>query len=190
MGRSVSYATGSVHIAYSHIECDEYYCSGCGQTFNEYETRDAEHGDYEYDPASEEQDTVECCPHCKAHEDNCSKQDPQDDWDYYVDDFRSMMKRAFPSLNDCDEWVGREDHALLENRHCYIGVSEYCGLVSMWVVPKDADWREEHVANLRDRWISQIERKFYDTANQCFGTALRKLGSFSNGEGVYERIAA
>jgi hypothetical protein len=192
MGRSVSYATGSKHIAYSHLSIDTYYCSHCGETFNEYDTRDAQPGEYGYDSGqpSEEQAAVDCCPHCKAHEDDCSTQDQQSEWDYHVDDFRSMMKQAFPSLEDCDEWVGREDHALLCNRHCYIGVSEYCGLVSMWVKPKDDDWRDDDKAGLRDRWIDQIERKFYTTANQCFGTALRKLGHFSNGEGVYERIAA
>lgn len=191
MGRSVSYATGSVHIAYSHLSIDTYYCSGCGDTFDEFDTRDAEAGDCEHNEFSDDQETVKCCPHCKAHEDNCSMQDHQSEWDYYVDDFRSMMKQAFPSLDECDKWVGREDHALLENQYAFFGVSEYCGLVSMWVQPKDPHYSENESWDARrDHWIAQIERKFHETANLCFGTAIRKLGSFSNGEGVYERIAA
>lgn len=174
MGRSVSYANRSEHIAYSHIECDAYYCSHCGETFNEYGQQDEE----------------DCCPHCAASADECSPQDPSDDWDWYCEDFQREMKRAFPSLSECDEWVGREDRALLENRFCRIGVSEYCGLVSMWVQPKDDDWRDDDKVGMRDHWISQIGPKFYKVAGKCFGTALRRLGTFSNGEGVYQAIAA
>lgn len=175
MGRSVSYAPRSEHIAYSAIECDRYYCSHCGDTFNEYGQQDEE----------------DCCPSCAASADECYEQDPSDDWGWYVDEFRAAMKRAFPSLDNCDEWVGDEDHALLENDYCYIGVSEYCSLVSMWVQPKDPHYSENESWDARrDHWITQIGPKFHRTANQCFGTAIRKLGSFSNGEGVYQRIAA
>lgn len=173
MGRSVSYAPRSEHIAYSHLDADRYYCSHCGDTFNEYGQQDGE----------------DCCPNCAASADECSEQDPSDDWDWYCEDFQREMIRAFPSLSECDEWVDREDHALLENNHCYIGVSEYCGLVSMWVQPKEPDWRDTSTG-LRDHWIAQIGPKFHKVAGTCFGTALRKLGSFSNGEGVYQRIAA
>lgn len=191
MGRSVSYASHSEHIAYSHLDADRYYCSCCGETFNEYDTRDAKPGEYEHDPESELQEDVQCCPKCEAHKDDCSEQDPSDDWDYYCEDFQREMIRAFPSLSECDEWVGREDHALLENDYCRIGVSEYCGLVSMWVQPKDPHYSENESWDARrDHWIAQIGPKFHKVAGTCFGTALRKLGSFSNGEGVYERIAA
>ena len=191
MGRSVSYADNSEHIAYSYLECDRYYCGECSDTFNEYGTRDAKPGDYGYDAGQpdDEQVSVNCCPHCQAHEDECSEQDPSDNWSYYCEDLQREMIQAFPSLSECDEWVGREDHALLENNHCYIGVSEYCGLVSIWVQPKEPDWRDTSTG-LRDRWIAQIGPKFHKVSNTCFGTALRKLGSFSNGEGVYQRIAA
>ena len=30
MGRSVSYASGAVHVAYSHLRLDEFYCSAYG----------------------------------------------------------------------------------------------------------------------------------------------------------------
>ncbi len=175
MGRSVSYANRSEHIAYSHIEQDAYYCSHCGETFNEYGQQDEE----------------DCCPNCAASADDCYPQDASDDWDWYVEDFQREMKRAFPSMSECDEWVGREDHALLENQYAFFGVSEYCGLVSMWVQPKDPHYSEnESWEARRDHWISQIGPKFYKVASTCFGTALRKMGTFSNGESVYQAIAA
>ena len=187
MGRSVSYASNSEHIAYSHTHQDAYYCSSCGDTFDEYASREARVGDYEFYSEEEEQEQVQCCPHCKAHNDECSEQDPSDDWDFYKRDFQRQMRLAFPSLETCDEWVDREDHALLENQYAYFGVSEYCGLVSMWVQPKDTPYREnDSWGNRRDHWISQIGRKFYKTAGTCFGTALNKVGTFSNGESFYQ----
>lgn len=110
----------------------------------------------------------------------------QYDWDDAVADFRSEMAQAFPSLSECDEWVGREDHALLENRYAYFGVSEYCGLVSMWVQPKEPDYYSSPgFEGLRDCWIEAIGPKFMKTAASCFGLALKQVGRFSNGEAVF-----
>jgi len=106
-----------------------------------------------------------------------------EEWNMFLEDVIFRGEDAFKSLTQCDEWLGAEDHALLENEFCYIGVSEYCGLVSIWLTPKDADcYTRGGWENVRDHWIGQVGPKF----NKVFGT-LRKLGSFSNGEGVYER---
>ena len=111
-----------------------------------------------------------------------------DDFDWHTEDFQREMRRAFPSLTECDEWVGHEDHALLENAYAYIGVSEYCGLVAMWVCEKDLDYRNEHLTGLRDRWLHQIQHKFRKVAQTCFGQALIKVGAFGNGEGFFAPI--
>lgn len=119
-----------------------------------------------------------------ALDDECDS----DDFAWHAEDFQREMRRAFPSLTECDEWVGREDHALLENTFAHFGVSEYCGLVAMWVCEKDLDWRDEHMVGLRDRWLSQVQQKFRKVAQSCFGRALVKTGTFSNGEGFFAPI--
>ena len=73
--------------------------------------------------------------------------------------------------------VGHEDHAILENGHCYIGVSEYCGLVSIWLVPKD------EYPDLSQKWCDQIGNKFYNLFSEY-----KHVATFSNGEAIYERI--
>lgn len=114
-------------------------------------------------------------------------EDEHDDYTYtdQMDYFREEVKRMFPSTWEQDEWLGREDHVLMANYHALFGMSEYCGLVSYWIVPRyDAgcSYRCGDISPaLTDRWIAQIEPKF----TSAFG-ALRKLGSMSNGEGVYE----
>jgi len=108
------------------------------------------------------------------------------EWEYFVDDLKEMAVNAFPSLTECDEWLGREDHAILENNFAYFGLSEYCGLVSVWFVLKDFDTYyedEQRLENLSENWLSTIEDKF----RSLFGE-LRKVAVFSNGETLYERV--
>ncbi len=100
-----------------------------------------------------------------------------------VEDLQEYAPTLWPSLRKCDEWLGREDHALLENDLAYMGISEYCGLVAVWIVPRTDRYGYESTANLCEAWCAQIEAKFLKT----FGT-LRKLGTMSNGESVFKRV--
>jgi len=191
MARSVSVASGAEHVAYSAIPAPGFWCDECGEHFPTKGERPALAGDDEFDADldADSQQDVGCCPHCKAHHDHVRTEDPSDDWDYYLDDFKREMRKAFPSLHADDRWLGREDHALLANDYCYIGASEYCGLVSMWVVPKEIDdysAEERSRIGRRDVWIKRIEDKFRKVAGSCFGQALIKQGTFSNGEGIFQ----
>jgi hypothetical protein len=94
---------------------------------------------------------------------------------------QDVASKHYPSLTPCDEWVDREDQAVLENRHCYIGVSEYCGLVSVWVQPKGED-RYSDPSGLALHWCGQINLR---PLAACFGTALISRGRFSNGEQIF-----
>jgi len=96
----------------------------------------------------------------------------------FIENFEETAKSLWPSFWKCDIWLDRENHAILENKHTYFGVSEYCGLVALWLVPKHEN------DPLAWRWISQIEKKF----NKMFGT-LRTIGYASNGECFFERIS-
>lgn len=110
-----------------------------------------------------------------------------DDFEYYRDDFADQMCKAFPSVSKCDEWLDREDHAVAENQFAYFGVSEYRGLVAMWVAAKDADYRDgAGWEALRDNWLSMIQQKFRKHAQTCFGQALYSVGRASNGEQFFQ----
>lgn len=111
-------------------------------------------------------------------------------FDSMVEDLQEYAPTLWPSLRKCDKWLDREDHALVENDLVYIGISEYCGLVAYWIVPKsdeyyDGGYSNAHVGNLCDRWAGQIKDKFVKT----FGK-YDKIGSMSNGEGVFRKNAA
>lgn len=103
------------------------------------------------------------------------------DFDDLVYDFRQHLEHLFPSTSMADEWIGREDHVLASNYNALFGMSEYCGLVSYWIAPfvEEGDPRY----GLCCHWIDQVSDKFV----KAFGE-LTKVGSMSNGEGVYRRI--
>jgi len=97
------------------------------------------------------------------------------DFDMEVECVKNAAASMFPSMCECSEWVGREDHAVLENGHAYIGYSAYCGLASIWLLPKDG--------SLAQAWVDQVSHKFMT----AFGEFV-KVGTFSNGEALYKRV--
>lgn len=107
------------------------------------------------------------------------------DWSDAIDNLKGVAQYRYKSLRSCDHWVGNEDHAILENDHAYIGVSEYCGLVAVWVVPKGAD-RYSDPSGLAMNWCNQISLR---PLAECFGTALHKQGTFSNGEAFFQPVS-
>lgn len=109
--------------------------------------------------------------------------DTEDEFEFEdaVEDFQEQVLDMFPSTHAENGWLGREDRILVANSHCHFGVSEYCGLVAYWVVPRgDAEHPE-----LAERWFNQIARRF----QRRFET-LNKIGTASNGESFFQEIAA
>jgi len=106
----------------------------------------------------------------------------QQEFEDFLFEYSEHARRLWPSLVECDTFISREDRAVLENNLVYVGLSEYCGLLSLWVVPKYECGGEPETTALADRWISQIENKFL----REFGELI-KLGTMSNGEAVFKR---
>lgn len=176
MARTVSVARGAVWALYTHLDFDNgriFECRKCG---HEHERDD-----------DTEPDACEACGNVGFY---VRERYPAElVWEDFIDNLRSAFKRQFRSLEDCDEWLGREDHALLENRHAYIGVSEYYGLVSVWCVAKEDDgWPPANIDALRERWAASIERTAARLL-ESFAPRLVKIGTFSNGEAIYRRAA-
>lgn len=171
MGRSVSRPTGAIAVCYRDV---------------------SEHG--RFDPHCEECDIIvgegDVCPSCGEDlEPGYDEFQAQEDWDDFVQWIRDTATAQWPSLEECDTWLDSEDHAILENGHCRIGVSSYCGLASIWLVSKADDhlnnwgYGDGPLANLADRWCAQIERKF----RELFGE-YQSIGTASNGEQFFRRV--
>ena len=106
-----------------------------------------------------------------------------DDWDWYVESLTDYARELWPSLTPCDEWLGREDHAILENELAYFGVSEYCGLAAIWAAPKEMHWSDTFD---REQFGRAWCRTIAPTFSRYFST-LDRLGGMSDGTSVYLR---
>lgn len=104
-----------------------------------------------------------------------------------VIDLRAALHKEFPSVTKDDRWLGNEDRVVASNSHAYFGLSEYCGLVSVWIVPREANYGNRN-DSLKLKWIASIDDKFHAIVRDVFGGELRRLGSASNGEAFFERV--
>ena len=172
MGRSVSTPSNTVLVEYLHLTQERYWCPECGNTFDE--------------TSSAEQACGHTCPHCGSMD--FQEQDHQLLFDDFDEDLKTLLAEAFPSLTPDEKWLGREDQALLSNSYAYFGWSEYCGLVAVWVSAKEPDYRASSAWEaMRDRWIASIEKRFAKTVGRAWGTHLIKVGTFSNGEVIFQK---
>lgn len=113
---------------------------------------------------------------------NVRELDPDYEWGEFVDSLRDNVIRHYPSFYDASYWLDREDHAILENYYAMVVVSEYMGLVSVSLVPKDHDPKSES-------WCRVNAPRWRERLHKAYGSmALRKIGTMSNGESVYEWV--
>jgi len=178
MGRSVSHPSNAQVVAFAHFE-NSYYCRTCAHC-REEET-DAEAGG--------------TCARCEAKNRNVDIQFDDDatgaNWDDNIGNLSGALRHAFPSLAPParDRWMGREDHVVLENSLAAVTVSEYCGLVAVCLVPERRDAYETRDDDpLSVQWIASAEPRFRKIVAETFGIELSHAGTFSNGEGVFQKV--
>jgi len=108
-----------------------------------------------------------------------------EDWDDMQINIIYALKAKYKSLINVQKWVPypyRESAIILENDHVQISISEYCGCGAISIfVRLDTEYPE-----LAEHWLDQT----WDGIQQIIGeyvTTLRKIGTFSNGESIYEK---
>ena len=107
-----------------------------------------------------------------------SEMDDEYDFECMIVNIMEILRRKMPSLQDSDEWIGREDRTILENDLVYIGTSTYCNIMSLWIVPK-----EYHI-QLAYNWINKVGHHVLQLGD------LYKTGTMSNGVSVYKHKEA
>lgn len=105
-------------------------------------------------------------------------------YDDFMMNLLCEIKARLKSYDDANTWEGREVHIILDNRLCNIGISEYCGCWSLSVAPKDDNYDNSY--NLSRNHAGQIRKTLEKCLVNSGAKILNKLGTFSNGESVYE----
>lgn len=100
------------------------------------------------------------------------------DFDLLLEDIREHVMYKYPDFEAVDEWEDRDVNVILQSPLVEIAVAEYRGVISLSVrTLEDAD---------QDKASTWIEH-FFKRAIAPWAKA-RKVGTFSNGEAVYEVI--
>ena len=88
------------------------------------------------------------------------------------------------------KWDHNEVSIFLENDLCQIAISEYCGLYSLSVRAIEQDYyADDNRLNFAKHHAKQIEKSLVKILNNLGCTVLSKLGTFSNGETVFEKAS-
>ena len=107
-----------------------------------------------------------------------------------IEDIVETITSNYPGFDRCKRWDGRETQIILEGYGLEIGLSEYCGLATLSVrvdqsVLDYCDTDEEADAEYQ-KCIAWINENWDEAAKHWNQYA--KIGTFSNGEGVYEKV--
>ena len=114
----------------------------------------------------------------------------QINWEDFEANLKSKITAKLKSYFKSDGWDGRETKILLSNDLCNIGLSEYCGLYSLSVAPKDFDSyypEDAYKENFSKHHAEQIEKTLVKCLEDCGCELLNKVGTFSTGCGVFKR---
>ena len=130
----------------------------------------------------------ECNDECGE---DCDKLYPSDmAWDDLVYSVLTALKEVAPSLYEPSpkRWDGNETLIILENSHAEIGISEYCGLVSLSIRVNETNQYYTGNNSLSLNWIRKMWQPMVIAMMKNGVNMYGKQGTFSNGEGVYGTI--
>lgn len=117
---------------------------------------------------------------------DCDEQDESYEWEDLKLNLQCEIRAKLPSYYEVkDKWDNRETRIILENSLCIIGISEYCGLVSLSVAPKLNSYYNDK-QNLALHHARQIKGTLEKVLHDLGLKRLSKIGTFSNGEAVFE----
>lgn len=110
-------------------------------------------------------------------------------WDDMVLNLQYEIKKRLPSYYVVkNQWDNKETRIILQNNLCNIGISEYCGLVSLSVAPKEQNEWTTYCENFAKNHAKQISKTLVKILKYLGLTNLKKVASFSNGETIFRKI--
>lgn len=120
---------------------------------------------------------------------DCSEFDPDFEWDDLILNLQSGLSAKYKSLVKCrDKWAEypyRENRIILENNHVCISISEYCGCGAVSVFVNE-HYENDKAGTVAKSWLDKNFAGIYKIVSQ-YCTAMNKIGTFSNGEAVFEK---
>ena len=119
----------------------------------------------------------------------------QYEWEDLEDDLRSVISERFKSFARRDEnwrtheqsFSAQEGTTILENGHARVVIAEYCGIVSISLVPKGYYGGSPELA---EAWCRRVGTAFEELIQAKYTEALTPVGTGSNGVTMYQKAGA
>ena len=111
-------------------------------------------------------------------------------WDSFLDSLSEAIQDRYKSFErESNQWEGREGRVILSNGHARIVVAEYCGCVSVSLLPNECPsgyYTEQD--GLHRGWCERVGSNFVDLIRRTYPVScILPLGTMSNGVTVYQR---
>lgn len=100
------------------------------------------------------------------------------DWEDFTDSIRCIVKRKYPSMEDCDTWAQRECHGIARNRHATVFISGYNGVIAVELVPEDEGMSVAWAGRIADGFEKAIGKAYPESV-------MYSQGRCSNGEQIF-----
>jgi len=111
-------------------------------------------------------------------------------WEDFMINLNFSICNKLKSYYEVEKWDNNETKIFLKNELAEIGISEYCGLYSLSIRARDdefyynADNIKEGIAK---HHCQQVRKTLEKALTDSGATILNRLGTFSNGCGVFEK---
>jgi hypothetical protein len=126
---------------------------------------------------------------------------PEWAWQEFIEDLRCVLDGSagvesglfinnksftgFDGYSDANRWSGRENRVILEGEQTEISISEHFGIAAVCLAPLDPDEpSHRHACEYAAPYFNELLKVAYPKS------FLTKVGTFSNGESIYERLQA
>tara|TARA_B100000035_G_scaffold262119_1_gene233436 strand:- start:1950 stop:2375 length:426 start_codon:yes stop_codon:yes gene_type:complete len=111
----------------------------------------------------------------------------ENDWDWLQEAIVDSFMQ-WPSVETAEEWIGREDHVLAKNGLAKFGISTYCNIASVWVVPIEEGHNQYgdriDITDLSKNWIA----KTWPKVKKRWPNRMERGGTMSNGVSFYRKV--
>lgn len=109
------------------------------------------------------------------------------DWGDLCLNIQASIMAKYPSMIDHDgnfvSYPYRETCIIVENTHCSISISEYCGIGVVCIFVNHS----VEIPEIAEHWVDQCLPGILKIVNENVDP-LRHVATFSNGEAIYEKV--
>ena len=99
----------------------------------------------------------------------------EEDWGNSLEQFISDFTQRFKSFSKCDEWISRDDRAILENKLFYVAVADNEWSVAIKLIQKEQKYDGGNLENLQAKHY----KTYLDGMKECLFNQFEELGIYA-----------